>query len=82
MKKYTQNDRIPFTDDIMFSLVMHDEDICREFLQRILPDTVLSGQHGPGISQGRPRVQRASPLICHIYLHLRLHRRRQSRLLL
>ena len=38
MKSYTQNDRIPFTDDIMFSLVMHDEDICREFLQRILPD--------------------------------------------
>ena len=31
MKSYTQNDRIPFTDDIMFSLVMHDEDRWRSW---------------------------------------------------
>ena len=48
MKKYTQNDRIPFTDDIMFSLVMHDEDICREFLQRILPDEEFGLPSGHG----------------------------------
>lgn len=48
MKKYTQNDRIPFTDDIMFSLVMHDEDICREFLQRILPDEEFGLPSVPG----------------------------------
>ena len=30
--------KIPFTDDIMFSLVMRDEEICRGILEMILPD--------------------------------------------
>ena len=34
--KTTEN--IPFTNDLMFSLVMRDEDICRDFLQMILPE--------------------------------------------
>ena len=38
MTKYKQNERIPFTDDLMFSLVVRDENICRQLLERILPD--------------------------------------------
>ena len=38
MIKYKQNERIPFTDDLMFSLVVRDENICRQLLERILPD--------------------------------------------
>ena len=38
MKRYNQNERIPFTDDLMFSMVMRDENICRRLLERILPD--------------------------------------------
>ncbi|MGN0735133.1 MAG: Rpn family recombination-promoting nuclease/putative transposase [Anaerovoracaceae bacterium] len=38
MRKYKQNERIPFTDDLMFSLVVRDENICRQLLERILPD--------------------------------------------
>ena len=30
--------QIPFTDDLMFSLVMRDTEICREFLQLVLPE--------------------------------------------
>ena len=38
MTKYKKNERIPFTDDLMFSLVVRDENICRQLLERILPD--------------------------------------------
>ena len=38
MTKYKQNERIPFTDDLMFSMVMRDENICRRLLERILPN--------------------------------------------
>ena len=38
MIKYKQNERIPFTDDLMFSMVMRDENICRRLLERILPN--------------------------------------------
>ena len=31
-------EQIPFTDDLMFSLVMRDTEICREFLQLVLPE--------------------------------------------
>ncbi len=34
----TKIEKKPFTDDWMFGMVMRDEDICRELLQRILPD--------------------------------------------
>ena len=37
MKIYKPNERIPFTDEIMFSLVMRDENICRKLLNLILP---------------------------------------------
>ena len=30
--------QIPFTDDLMFSLVMRDTEICREFLQLVLQE--------------------------------------------
>ena len=36
-------ERRPFTDDWMFGMVMRDKDICRELLERILPDE----QFGP-----------------------------------
>ena len=39
MTKYKQNERIPFTDDLMFSLVVRDENICRQLLERILPES-------------------------------------------
>ena len=29
---------LPFTDDFIFSLVMQDPEICRELLNRILPE--------------------------------------------
>ena len=38
MTKYKQKERIPFTYDLMFSLVVRDENICRQLLERILPD--------------------------------------------
>ena len=38
MTKYKHNERIPFTDDLMFSMVMRDENICRRLLERILPN--------------------------------------------
>lgn len=39
MKKKIENENlIPFTDDLMFSLVMRDVDTCREFLKVVLPD--------------------------------------------
>ena len=31
-------DLIPFTDDFTFSLVMRDPEICRDFLNLILPE--------------------------------------------
>ena len=39
MTKYKQNERIPFTDDLMFSLVVRDENICRQLLERILHES-------------------------------------------
>ena len=39
MTKYKKNERIPFTDDLMFSLVVRDENICRQLLERILPES-------------------------------------------
>ena len=36
MKTY---EKAVFTDDFIFSLVMRDEEICKELLERILPDT-------------------------------------------
>ena len=39
MTKYKQNERIPFTDNLMFSLVVRDENICRQLLERILPES-------------------------------------------
>ena len=43
--KYQRNivPKLAFTDDWMFSMVMRDEDICRELLTRILPNE----QFGP-----------------------------------
>ncbi len=34
--------RLPFTDDWMFGMVMRDPEICRELLERILPDEQFS----------------------------------------
>ncbi|MCI6854127.1 MAG: Rpn family recombination-promoting nuclease/putative transposase [Firmicutes bacterium] len=45
MKIYKPNERIPFTDEIMFSLVMRDENICRKLLNLILPDEEFGEIH-------------------------------------
>ena len=37
MKIYKPNERIPFTDEMMFALVMRDENLCRRLLNLILP---------------------------------------------
>ena len=36
--RYTREEKIPFTNDFMFSLVMRDAEICIEFLKLILPE--------------------------------------------
>ena len=38
MKNTAEQRLIPFTDDLMFDLVMRDTEICREFLRLILPE--------------------------------------------
>ena len=38
MKNTAEQRLIPFTDDLMFALVMRDTEICREFLRLILPE--------------------------------------------
>lgn len=38
MKTEQTKDIIPFTDDMIFSLVMRDPDICRKVAELILPD--------------------------------------------
>ena len=38
MKNTAGQRLIPFTDDLMFALVMRDTEICREFLRLILPE--------------------------------------------
>ncbi len=37
-KKMTEVEKIPFTDDWMFGMVLRDPEICKELLQRILPE--------------------------------------------
>ncbi len=37
-KRIESKNLIPFTDDLMFSLVMRDVETCREFLKIVLPD--------------------------------------------
>ena len=41
MKNTADQRLIPFTDDLMFALVMRDTEICREFLRLILPEEKL-----------------------------------------
>ena len=45
--KYQRNTvpKLAFTDDWMFSMVMRDEDICRELLTRILPNEQFGSIH-------------------------------------
>ncbi len=38
-------EKIPFTDDCMFRMVLHDPEICRELLERILPHEQFSQVH-------------------------------------
>ena len=37
-KEIEKENLIPFTDDFMFSLVMRDIEICREFLELVIPE--------------------------------------------
>ena len=66
--------RLPFTDDWMFGMVMRDPEICRELLERILPDEQVSE-----IQFADPDSGLAGKALAVSYTHLDVYKRQALR---